>query len=72
MQQENELRIMRKLIKALLAQKEVKLSDVKRIVGHISAEIGEKNEDVAAVLGPLFIEAATETFNLENFKKGTR
>ncbi|MFA7315820.1 MAG: hypothetical protein WC059_03405 [Candidatus Paceibacterota bacterium] len=68
---EVELRILRKLTKALLKKDKLVLSDARRNIGNFCHDYEENHEEVAEVLGKMLGEAVAETFDLQQFKTGS-
>jgi hypothetical protein len=68
---EKKSEIHRKLLVVALKNQSVTFEDSKRKIGNLAKEINESPEEIAEVLGELYQEAVSETFNSKNFQKKT-
>lgn len=64
---EDELRILRKILKETLRQQSFSFADARRRTGNLGNQINEDPADLALILLPIAKELFNETFRLENF-----
>lgn len=67
---ENELKILRFFVKGVLKREKISLNEVPRMVGSMVHDSELDRLEIVEVIGNLYKEVVTESFDPKNFKGG--